>query len=362
MTVILIEPSGAGGIAHYTGALANALGTRGAECSILTGARWQSRSLPDRVIVHRVFRGARTNPFRVWTLCRRLRRTAAAVHWQSATHPRLLLWLMKTVPLKRIPWIYTVHNVLPHESSDTAKSLYEAVYRRMDGLIFHSEYSRRTFAECFPHIQRPSMVIPHGEYGFLASGMETEIPDTLEPVILFFGNIRPYKGLDTLIDAFAQVKQAIPGAKLIVAGQPLEPFSPYEERIQRFGLEDSVVKRLGYIPDDDIPKLFASAAAVALPYKEIDQSGVLLLALASGKAVVASRIGGIPEAVRDGETGILIPPGDTDALAKALTGLLNDPGKARALGANARQDVQSRFAWNDIADKTLAFYGQFGKK
>lgn len=362
MNVIFIEPAGAGGISHCTYALARALGQRGTHCEILTGKRWLDRPLPETVRVHRVFNGKQTNPFRLWFECFRLRKSADIVHWQCATYPRLMLGLMKIIPLKRAPWIYTVHNVLPHEAGESFISLYERTYRRMQGLIFHTNYSLHTFQQRFSNIQTPDAVIPLGEYSFLLESNREPFHEPAKimdrPVILFFGNIRPYKGLDLLVQAFAEVRKKIPAARLLIAGQAMGSFASCEKLIGELNLHSCVDIRCGYIPDAEIPALLNSAAVAALPYRDIDQSAALMLMYAHGVAIVATRVGGIPEVIRDGETGILVSPNDSIALADSITNLLQNRQLARRLSANARADARDRFSWDRIADQTLSFYRQ----
>ncbi|MFB3785429.1 MAG: glycosyltransferase family 4 protein [bacterium] len=356
MNVLFIEPAGAGGIAHCTYALANALGARGVECDILTSPRWHPRPLAGPVRIHRVFRGRKTNPAALYLRCFQLRRSVNVVHWQSTTYPKLILLLMRVIPLKKMPWIFTVHNVLPHERTEAAFHVYGKIYERMDGLIFHTQHSLETFKPLFPNVKARTRIIPLGEYGFLHG--KTPVPDAQprDPVVLFFGNVRHYKGLDVLIRAFAEVKKAIPEAVLRAAGQWFVPFQEYEDLINRLGLSSSVEFEKGFIPDEEIPNLFAPAGVIALPYRDIDQSAVLLLAMALGKPIVATRVGGMAEILRDGRTALLVPPEDPAALAEALVRILRDPQGAARLGRNAREDVNTRFSWERIAELTESFY------
>ncbi len=358
MNVFLIEPSGRGGIAHYTYGLVRAIGECGIHCEILTGKRWVDRPLPETVQVRRVFSGVKTNPLSVLKQCIKIHKEADIVHWQSTTHPKLLLHLMRFIPKKRIPWVFTVHNVLPHDTGTNEVQIYREIYQKMDGLIYHTHYTREEFSRIFPKIQPKSTIIPHAEYSFLDVEQISVSSSEESNTILFFGNIRPYKGLDTLIRALNIVKQNIPDARLRIVGQPLEPFDRYAEMIDTFHLKDSVDTRLEYIPDEEIPKIFSTASVVTLPYRQIDQSGVLMLALALSKAVVAAKIGGIPEVIQDGKTGILIEPHDEQALADALIALLHNPQMIQQLGHAAREDVLNHFSWNSIAGKTIKFYEQ----
>jgi glycosyltransferase involved in cell wall biosynthesis len=358
MKIVFIEPSGAGGVAHYTFFLARALGRQGVDCEILTSKRWALWDLPENAQVRRIFRGRQTNPITVLWQCMKMRKSPDIVHWQSTTHPLLLRRLMYMIPKKGPRWVFTVHNVLPHETNSSSFALYREIYSQMDGLIFHTRFSREEFDRIFPNFHAHHAIIPVGEYGFLGAATNHMISTPHNRTVLFFGNIRPYKGLATLLHAFALVKKSLPDARLRIVGQALEPFEPYAELIHTLQLETNVDLRIEYVPDEEIPEIFASAAVAALPYTHIDQSAVLLLALALRKAVVASRIGGIAEVIRDGETGLMAPPNDPPALARAILDFLENPDYASKCGQAARDDVMQRFSWDAIARQTIDFYMQ----
>lgn len=355
MNVLFIEPSGAGGMASYTYAQAAALARLGVQCHVITSQRWTDRETPRGMTVHKIFSGKSTNPLVLLWRCWRLRKEIDLVHWHFTAHPGLAEKLMRVIPLRRKPWVMTVHNVLPHDDNEKSRELYERIYDRMTGLIFHTQYSQSEFHGIFPAIRKKEAVIAHGEMEFLAR--KPAKPIATDPCqILFFGNIRPYKGLDTLLQAFAVVREKIPQARLRIAGQPLQPFEPYEEIIQLLRIHDRVELRLGYFPEEDIPELMNSAGVVAMPYRHIDQSGVLLLAMGCGRPVVATCVGGIPEVIRHEQTGLLVPPDDVESLSQALIRCLKAPEWAAELGRSARLDVRGRFSWEAIARQTQAFY------
>ncbi len=354
LRIISIEPSGAGGIAHYTRFLDEAIANSGAEIELLTSSRWDY-DMPNNVNIHKIFNRIRTNPVSLYLLANRLQQSSFLVHWQSASHPLMLLWVMRFIPLKKLPWVYTVHNVLPHENSEAMRTLYRKIYQRMQGLIFHNQHSQNQFERLFPNITAKKTIIPHGEYGSLGNtDLSNSLPDT--PTLLFFGNIRPYKGLKHLIRAFQDVRAKIPNTKLHIAGQALEDFAPYQQQIDSLGLTQAVDHTLQYIPDEDIPSIFRNASIVVLPYEHIDQSGVLLLAMGMGKAVIATNVGGIPEVIHDGHTGILVPPRNPDALSAAILSVIENKDRLQSMGKSAREDVNKRYAWDTIAQQTIAFY------
>ena len=182
--------------------------------------------------------------------------------------------------------------------------------------------------------------------------------------VLFVGRLTPHKGVDRLL-------QALPDgayARIVGVGghDPLPPERHYPELLQQLA-RDKNVAFVGAVPDSELPAVYRSAQVLVLPSVELTCYGkpiavsellglALLEAMASGTPVIASRVGGVPEIVRDGETGFLVAPGDVDQLRARLQQVLGDPSLARRLGDNARQDVLERFTWRAVADRCLAAY------
>jgi glycosyltransferase involved in cell wall biosynthesis len=184
--------------------------------------------------------------------------------------------------------------------------------------------------------------------------------------VLFVGRLTPHKGVDRLLQALP------PRATARIAGSvghdPKLPERNYPELLRQLAVTHDV-QFVGPITDDELPALYRSAQVFVLPSvdrscygKDIKVSELLglslLEAMASGTPVIASAIGGVPEIVRDGETGFLVPPGDVAALGERLDQLLRDPYLAQRMGGNARQDVLDRFTWEHVAERCLAAYAQ----
>jgi glycosyltransferase involved in cell wall biosynthesis len=172
------------------------------------------------------------------------------------------------------------------------------------------------------------------------------------PVVLFFGRIRAYKGLDVLVRAAPMIAASIPNVRIIIAGagdcdiankatveQP-ELFEIYNHHIRA----------------DKVPGLFQRSAVVVLPYLDATQSAVASLACLFGKPVVASHVGSIPEIVEDGKTGLLVPRGDEYSLAEAVVMLLEEPKKRKEMGKAAAAKIEEELSWDSISTKTLAVY------
>jgi glycosyltransferase involved in cell wall biosynthesis len=199
-------------------------------------------------------------------------------------------------------------------------------------------------------------VIPHGAFEHLTR-QEAELPLPPElaavegPVLLCFGSIRPYKGVDVLLEAFRQVE----GAELWVVGRPLKGSM---ERYHRLAAEAVGKVRFvtRYLDEPAIPAFFRRADLVVLPHRCVDQSGVLYVALAFGKPIVMSAVGGFQEVVEDHGVARLVPPADPDALAAAANELLGDQAEREALGQRAAAAAAGPYSWDEVARRTLELY------
>jgi len=177
-------------------------------------------------------------------------------------------------------------------------------------------------------------------------------------VVLFFGYIKRYKGLDVLLKSLPLLKQLASPILCLIAGQCLQSRRRYISLIAGLHVQNEVRWFDGYIPERSMPLYFAASDVVALPYLQASASGVLLSAYAYGKAVVASEAGSNPELVEHGLSGLLVPTGDPKALAEALAQILLDPELAARMGARCREIVAARHSWADIAERTEEVYLQ----
>jgi glycosyltransferase involved in cell wall biosynthesis len=184
-------------------------------------------------------------------------------------------------------------------------------------------------------------VIPHGA---------GESPFTPPPAdsLLFFGRMSYYKGLDVLLDAMSAVWERRPETKLTVAGGGEIPPHP--------ALSDPrLTLRQEYLAEEDLPALFGAATCLVLPYRQASQSGVGSLAMQHGRAVIATRVGGLPELVGE-DWGRLVEPEDADALAAAILEVLETPNLAEQLGRRAADTVAAEIGWKAVAVRTLEAY------
>jgi alpha-maltose-1-phosphate synthase len=192
-------------------------------------------------------------------------------------------------------------------------------------------------------------IIPHGELSYYRTiGKASEPGNALDqPVILFFGRITLYKGLNVLLQAFELLRQERRALLRIVGSGNLKPYAHLLERLP----DVEVINH--WIPDEQVAGYFENASVVVLPYTTATQSGVLGIAASFGTPVVATMTGGLPEQIVHEQTGLLVEPGSPEGLCAALEQLLDDPASARQLGNNLRQAWQARHNWDLIADLTI---------
>jgi glycosyltransferase involved in cell wall biosynthesis len=278
----------------------------------------------------------------------RYRREAAGadvVHWQWLSVEQIDALVL---PPKR-PRVLTAHNAIAHERRLGQDAARRRLLRAMDAVVVHSRYGA---AQAERNGADPARVhvIPHGAFDYLTRQEgELPLPDELAavegPVVLFFGLIRDYKGVDVLLRAW----RSVPGAELWIVGMPRVELAPL-----RALAGDGVRFVPRFVDDLELPAYFRRADLVVLPYRAVDQSGVLATALAFGKPLVLSDVGGF------GELGVarMVPPGDEEALAAALNELLADRAARDGLAAAAAGAAAGEYSWDAVAERTLALYRQ----
>jgi glycosyltransferase involved in cell wall biosynthesis len=175
--------------------------------------------------------------------------------------------------------------------------------------------------------------------------------------LLFFGLLRRYKGLDVLLRAMPAVLRAVPDARLVVAGDPLEPAEPLVELARELGLDGAVEWRLRFIEEPELGELFADAALTVLPYRQLDSSGVLATALGAGRPAVVTDVGSLGAIVAEHGAGRVVPPESPEALAEAIVELLADPA-ALAQAAEGARRARGALTWEASAEAHELLYAE----
>jgi glycosyltransferase involved in cell wall biosynthesis len=276
---------------------------------------------------------------------------ADVIHYQWLTVPGLDALLL---PARR-PRVMTAHYVLPPSPSRRERATARRVFGRMDAVIAHSHHgARRLTSEAGVDPDRVH-VINHGAFDYLTrQPQERPLPPELDaakgPVILFFGLLRPYKGIDTLLEAFRSLR----GAELWIVGNPRMSLGPLRELAEGAAGTVRFVPR--FITDPEIPAYFRRADLVVLPYRDVEHSGVLYTALAFGKPMVLTAVGGFTEIAEEQGAARLVPPEDAAALSTAMAELIADEGARSELAAAARRAAEGPFSWDAIGGETLRLY------
>lgn len=287
------------------------------------------------------------------------------VHVQWGMVPAIDALAFRALHRMGIRVIFTVHDIRPHYGALRRALLStRPLLRLADDLVVHTLANKWELCEI---AQVPPERVHHIQQGHVMNWSgpplsraearkRLELPDA--PIILFFGVVKPYKRLEMLLDALVLIRQRLPTALLLIAGRPEGSFAAYEHAIDRLGLGSAhaVLRRLGYIPETDVPTYFAAADVVALPYTDADFSGVLLHAASFARPVVATATGGFHQVIEHGETGFLVGPQDTRALADALGRILSDPLLGERLGRQSRERARMRHDWQASARKTVRLY------
>jgi len=282
------------------------------------------------------------------------------IHFQWVPLPVMdALFLPKLRQLA--PLILTVHDSNPYMGSPGTRIMRIGAFdilKRFDRLIVHTDEARaRVAAQGVP--DEKIAKIPHGILHAESAGAAVRAAERADGAIdiLMFGKLRPYKGLDVLIRAIAQLTPAQrTKCRVHVVGKPYMDVRPLAALMAELGVESSFTLDLRFIADEEIGPIFNRADVAVFPYREIDASGVLMAAIASGCAIVASRVGSFAEMLEDEREALLVPPGDEAALARALGRIIDDPVLRRRLAEGARAVERAVPSWPEIGRTTHALY------
>jgi glycosyltransferase involved in cell wall biosynthesis len=345
--VVLADP--AAFTPQYDHELARALARAGTDVELVTSRfRFGETPRPEGYVRSEVF----------YPLSSRLfRRSRLRVPLKLLEHPFGMGWLIAVptdvihvqwLPVPQVdhglfrprsPAVFTAHDLLPRRTAGREK-LWRRMLARFDRVIVHSERGLERLTAL--GVERGKLrVIPHPAF--------PSDPPRLDDgrTVVCLGTIRPYKGLGDAVQAVSRVSEA----RLLVAGDPAEPVDGY-----RAAAGDRAEWRLGYLSEADVDRALGDATIAVFPYRaELDQSGALMRALGAGVPAVVYDVGGLAEPVRSFGAGVVVPPGDVEALSAAIDGLLRDAdalAEARAGAGRARDEL----TWEASAAAHVALY------
>ncbi|MCG8371493.1 MAG: glycosyltransferase family 4 protein [Proteobacteria bacterium] len=288
------------------------------------------------------------------------------IHWQHFnTFPPAETVMALAYRMQRPRLVMTVHDV---DAWSTVRAQFAALlrktYRSADRIIVHHAANVGDLAKNHAIPAERIDVVPHGSYSGFAGALPERAAsrDALDipadgRVVLFFGEIRPEKGLIHLIRSMGALRDAVPDLCLVIAGRPRHmDMGDCMRAIDDLGIGPNVICRLEYIADDDVQRYFAAADVVAIPYVAITQSGILFEAMTAGRPVVASDVGGVGPTVREKDVGLVVPPADEAALAEAIGDLLADDATRERMGRNGLRESATEYSWARCAADTRSVY------
>jgi glycosyltransferase involved in cell wall biosynthesis len=350
----------------YDHALARALAAAGAEVELIT-SRFGYGDVPEadgyvvRELFYRHAVGAPGSRARLAAKLvehvpdmlryRTVARAADVVHFQWLAVQAVDRHLLPARPV-----VLTAHDLLPREPRPGQVRAQRRLYDAVDAIVVHSDYGRGVLVDALGVDPAKVRVIHHGAFRHLTVQRHEEaLPEELRavqaPVVLFFGLLRPYKGVETLLEAW----RGIDGAELWAVGRPRMPLEALRALAARArGVR--IIPR--FVSDAELPAYFRRADVVVLPYartERLDWSGVLATALAFGKPTVVSDVGGFGEVAAAGAAR-LVPPDDAGALRDAILALLGDQQAREGLAWGALTAAKGTYSWEAAARETLALY------
>lgn len=324
-------PPWRGGVAHHTDQLVKSIEASHQVLAISFASMYPSWLYPGQAIsipLERCDRGGnlqfilRGDAPRTWRkaveVISDFQPDAIVLPWWTVFWAPLCLYVSRALERRGFPVLYICHNVVDHDAHRWKRWVARLALARGAGFLTHTEQNRRQLIELLPSAR--VTVYPHPLYGHLpVAGQVPQRRAALE--LLFFGYVRPYKGVDLLIEALGLLPEV--DFHLCIAGEFWIDRAILERKTKRLGISDRVTMIPHYVADEEAAGLMSTADAVVLPYRQASGSGVAALALHYDTPVVATRVGGLAETVIDGETGYLVDPGNSQLLAAGIKRLLS---------------------------------------
>ena len=407
MRICVVEPRSTGGMVHYAYQLCNALSDHVTEVTLVTAQNYELESYPHQFRVHKLLNlWKRNDSSKVIQPRNKIQMILGTIHWNIRRVARGLRWYLEWIKLTRYllktrPAIVQLgeiefppesillhylkarglvlaeicHEFEPRETKTgffwkIGNRLLRDAFKAFGVLFFHSKSNQLRFQELFPDIapQRFHLIPLGNGLIFPAKGNETSTRDLMreryginaeELVVLFFGNITPSKGVPDLIKAFADVYRQNKKARLVIAGMPLKyiDMNSLIDMVSSLGIQSVTHFDTRYLPMEEVQPLMDLAAVVVYPYINSTQSASIQAAYACGKAVIATRVGGLPDLVEDGESGLLVKPNCPEELSAAILQIINNPELAKKMGLRARMLSETVYSWGPIAGSIAKVYG-----
>lgn len=366
MKVVIIGPGHPlrGGLATFNQRLAKEFNDQGHDCSIYSFSlqypsflfpgktQYSDEPAPLGIKIYSVINSI--NPFNWLKIGRRLKKQRPDLiivrYWLPFMGPALGTILRKVRRNKHTRIICIADNIIPHEKRLGDKAFTSYFLKSCDAFVTMSEKVMTDLLKFQKN--KPAQLVSHPLYDNFGDIISKEQARTHlglpvnEKIILFFGFIRKYKGLDVLLEAMADERIRQTGIKLLVAGEFYEDEKPYREQIEKLGIKDLLILKTDFIPDSEVKYFLCAADAVIQPYRNATQSGVTPLAYHFEKPMVVTNVGGLPSLVPDGKVGIVVEP-DPTAIADGIL-------KFYQLGENYfiphLREGKKKYSWTNLVN------------
>jgi len=252
--------------------------------------------------------------------------------------------------------LITIHDVNSFSGNNLPNWISKIIFSLASEIIVHNIYSKNELLKQHPHLN--VSIVEHGNYvPFVKKVDPQKFSEKFN--ILFFGQIKEVKGLDILLDALNILKQDKIKFHLTIVGKVWkDDFSKYQEKIIKYNLSSDLTIKLEYIPDEIAWNYFNNANLVVLPYKQIYQSGVLLMAMSYGRAVLTSNLPAFNDIVSNAHNGFVFESLNASSLAKTITEILNQKDSLLLIEKNAYKEVINKYDWNLVGKKTAFLYNK----
>ena len=295
------------------------------------------------------------------------------IHFQWSQLPFIDRFYLNKIK-KISPLIYTMHNTTTHHGE---KPLFYFIQKTssiflsyFSYFIVHTSYSRKIAIKNYSLNKNNINVVPHGQLNYYFENKIDSKKATLnkynisnnEKVILFFGNISEYKGVDVLVKAYGMLSpNVIKNTRLLIVGRPSINVISLQNLISSSKIKNNIIFDLRFIPENEVSQIFSICTVIAMPYRHIDQSGVLMTVLSYGKPIIASNLGGFKEIIKNGKHGKLVEPGNFQDLADALSEVLTNENQINKMGKAVKKLSMNWPDWKEIATQTIETYNSAKK-
>lgn len=296
------------------------------------------------------------------------------VHFQYFRRLRIESLYFLILKLIGIKLAHTVHDVTPLNRNKINHFFSLLVYKKADILFVHSNSNKRDLAQQTKLDENKIKVVPHGDF-------DTFIPDRIvtksearklfglsekNNVLLFFGAIKEYKGLDILLNSLFEIADKIDNMALIIAGmtgdaESKEIVSKSKDVISKLPEGITVIFHDKFIPDSEVVKYFMASDVVVLPYRRISHSGVLHVAYSFGRPVIATDVGDFKEAIEDGKSGFVLSTNSPKDLSDKIIQIFSDRSKLEEMGKYARYLSETKYSWKNSAELMKPIYEKMTK-